>query len=376
MNPQYFYLRPQDAWFFRDGRPYNHGESNQADVRSVFPPPARTVTGALRAALASANGWDGKVRGWPQAVTDSFGNGANNLGRLQFTGPFLVLDGEPLWPVPRHLLGRSHAGVWKPLALLRPDDSETETDRGRCRLPRAVLSSDDKPDGLKLAENAWIAAAGLTDLLAGKLPKPETVHRPDMLWRFESRVGLQRDASSLNVGEGDLYSPGYVRLGRNVALGVGLAGVPADLKGLPSLFPLGGESRLAQAEPWSGDPLPAAPPANSFKAANGGTICFTVLLLTPGHFEDPAPLLAPGAKTVSACVGKPHSIGGWDSLKNEPLPLEPFHPAGSVWFCEAPAAEFPNVLARHHGQWLGDYTAHGFGQIVIGLWPLNQTSQP
>jgi CRISPR-associated protein Cmr3 len=375
MNPQYFALTPQDAWFFRDGRPYNHGESNQANMESVFPPPARTLTGAVRAALARANGWEGKLRGWPQAVTEAFGNGPNHLGRLQFTGPFLLLNGEPLWPVPRHLMGRSQGGVWKPLALLRPDDVETETDQGRRRLPRVVLPPGEMPGGHKLAEAAWITAAGLTDLLAGRLPPAESVHRPDILWQFESRVGLQRDASTLNVGEGDLYSPTYVRLCRKVALGVGLAGVPPDLNGLPPLFPLGGESRLAQAEPWSGDPLPAAPPAKSFEAASGGSIRFAVVLLTPGRFEDPAPLLASGAKTVSACVGKPQFIGGWDSLRNEPLPLEQFHPAGSVWCCEAPAAEFPNILARH-GQWLGDYTAHGFGQIVIGLWPSNQTAQP
>jgi len=375
MNPQYLALAPQDTWFFRDGRPYNHGESNQADVESLFPPPARTLTGAVRAALARANGWDGKLRGWSQAVTEAFGNGPNHLGRLQFTGPFILLNGEPLWPVPRHLLGRSQGGVWKPLALLRPDDRETETDRGRCRLPHVVLPRDEKPDGLKLAETTWITAAGLTELLAGKPPKTEMLHRPDTMWRFESRVGLQRDASTLNVGERDLYSPTCVRLCRIVALGVGLAGVPDNLKSLPPLFPLGGESRLAQAEPWSGNPLPAAPPAKSFEATCGGFFRFAVVLLTPGRFEDPAPLLVPGAKTVSACVGKPQFIGGWDSLNNEPLPLEPFRPAGSVWFCEAPAAEFPNILARH-GQWLGDHTPHGFGQIVIGLWPSNQTSQP
>jgi len=373
MNPQYFSITPQDAWFFRDGRPYNHRESNQAAVESVFPPPARTLTGALRAALARTNGWDGKLHGWPKDAANCFGNGPNDLGQLQFTGPFLIRENETgateaLWPVPRHLLGRSHAGHWRPLAFLQPDEKETETDIGRCRLPRLLLPAGQRPDGLKPAGTAWITAAGLTCILGGKAPGAEMLHRPDTLWQFESRVGLQRDAATLNVGEGDLYSPTYVRLCRKVALGVGLEGVPNNMNGLPSLFPLGGESRLAQAESWHGNPVPNCPPANTFKPDSNGFVRFIVVLLTHGCFKNPAPFLSSGAKIISACVDKPQLIGGWDSLKNEPLALEPFHPAGSVWFCEAPAAELPNILAQN-GQWLGDYHTHGFGQIVIGLWP-------
>jgi len=44
MSTQYSSITPQDACFFRDGRPYNYAESNQADVESVFPPSARTLT--------------------------------------------------------------------------------------------------------------------------------------------------------------------------------------------------------------------------------------------------------------------------------------------------------------------------------------------
>jgi CRISPR-associated protein Cmr3 len=379
MNTQYFSITPQDAWFFRDGRPYNHRESNQFGVQSVFPPPARTLTGGLRAALARANGWDGKPGGWPSNITNCLGDGPNNLGKLQFTGPFLIREkegsgSEALWPIPRHLLGCTHEGHWKPSAFLQPDEKETETDNGRCRLPRVLLPAGQRPDGLKPAGTAWITTPGLTTILAGKNPQAEMIHQQHTLWKFESRVGLQRDAATLNVGEGDLYSPIYVRLCRKVGLGVGLEGLPNNMNGLPSIFPFGGESRLAQAESWHGNPLPNCPPNNAFIPDGNGVVRFIVVLLTHGRFRDPAPLLSSGAKIISACVDKPQLIGGWDSLKNEPLPLEPFHPAGSVWFCEAPAAELPNILAQH-GKWLGEYSAHGFGQIAIGLWPSNQTLQ-
>jgi CRISPR-associated protein Cmr3 len=385
-----FALTPQDAWFFRDGRPYNHGESNQADVESVFPPPARTITGALRAALARANGWDGKRGTWPQEVTTAFGDGPNNLGQLQFIGPFLIKDNQPLWPLPRHLLGKAESGKctsatlgvddvsgrnlvgkaesrkWAPKTFLRPTEQPTETDQGSLRLPEIPHSVTDR-DGLKPAESAWITRAGLEAILKGGLPAADTLAKPSELWRLEARIGLRRDPATLTVGEGDLYSPVYVRLCKGVSLGVGFSGLPFGMSSLPKLFPLGGESRLAQCEPWPGNPLPSAPEANAFPADARGQVRFIILLLTPGRLDPDKPPLD-GAELVSACVGKPLFFGGWDSLKHEPLPLEPFLPAGSVWFCQAAAERLPEIL-RHHGRWLGRHTAHGFGQIAIGLWP-------
>jgi CRISPR-associated protein Cmr3 len=368
MTPRFFSLTAQDAWFFRDGRPYNHKESNQADVESAFPPPARTLTGALRAALARANGWNGRHRGWPAKVTDAFGSGPNHLGNLQFSGPFLIQNGQSVWPVPRHLLGFSTSGTWKPAAFLRPAAIKTMTDQGPLQLPEIALGQDKERNGLKPAETSWVTSICLEKILAGELPLADGIHAPKSLWRGEPRVGLARDPLKLCVGEDSLYSPSYIRLCSSVALGIGLAGVPNQMNSLPPLFPFGGESRLAQCEPWKGDPLPKAPEAGTFKPNVGGRVEFVVILLTPGRFPNPTSFFS-DARLISACVGKPVPIGGWDSLNNEPLPLEPFHPAGSVWFCDAPADAFHNRICVQHGRWIGGYTAHGFGQIVIGHWP-------
>lgn len=374
----YFALTPQDAWFFRDGRPYNHGESNQADVESLFPPPVRTLTGAVRAALARANGWDGKLRGWPQAVTAAFGDGPNNLGKLRFTAPFLIRrpdanQGEALWPLPLHLLGKAEPGKWTPKTFLQPADESSETDQSTLRLLEFPLPAEERDD-LKPAGSSWITLAGLNNILAGRLPPADTILKPRDLWRTESRVGLKRDQATLTIGEGDLYSPAYVRLCNGVSLGIGFSGLPADMHSLPGLFPLGGESRLAQCEAWPGVPLPSVPDAAAFRPRANGMIQFILLLLTPGRLDATCPPLE-GVELVSACIGKPLFLGGWDSLKREPLPLEPFLPAGSVWFCQVPATQLPEILARHGG-WLGGHSAHSFGQIAIGRWPQTSGSNP
>ena len=356
-----FALTPLDAWFFRDGRPYNEKEANQSDVASLFPPPARTLSGALRAALAEANG------GWNGETNRLFGKDSHDLGVLQFTCPFLIKKSEKdkediaLWPLPRHVLGRVDGGKWTPQAFLRPADSTTATDAGNINLPVIAVAHGTKRDGLKPAENAWISTAGLADLLSGEIPSSETIALAKEFWRHEPRVGLHRDEEKRTTGEGALYSPAYVRLCKDVSLGIGIAGLPPAMHPPESILPLGGESRLAHCEEWTGAPLPAAPVLTS----SDGLIAFTVTLLTPGCFKEP-PL--PGATIVSACVGKPLSIGGWDSLQRAPLPLEPFAPAGSVWFCTAPAADFAALHALH-GTHLGRHAAHGFGHIIIGHWP-------
>jgi CRISPR-associated protein Cmr3 len=373
-KPTYYALTPQDAWFFRDGRPYNKQESNQADAVSQFPPSPRTITGAFRAALARANGWK-KGPTWDCRLNPVLGNGPDELGALQGIGPFLVKKDQLLFPAPLHLMGKMEEKTWKPQALLRPGKKETLTDLGKVRLPEVALKNP--PDGLKPGEKRWINAAGYNHILAGNLPEATDLTASDCLRKLERRVGLQRNASTLQTEEGALYSPGFVRLCKDVALGFGVAldpmKVPAGFHAdMPALFPLGGESRTTLCEPLEKvECLPLPPDLTP----DGDLVHFIVVALTPVPAQEEANITAilgiAGVEPVSACVGKPVFFGGWDSVKREPLPLEPFHPAGSVWFCKAPASALSSIRALH-GKWIGErrLTAHGFGQMLIGRWPM------
>jgi CRISPR-associated protein Cmr3 len=385
MNMRYYKLTPQDAWFFRDGRPYNQGEGNQADAVSQFPPSPRTLTGAFRAAVAHANGWNGRGA-WDNGLNAALGDGIDDLAALQFRGPFIIRENTPLWPVPLHLLGSNITadakGKWTPAAFLRPAATASRTDIGSVRLPEIALpASAPRPDDLKPAEGRWAASAALAKILAGDtaaLPSAAGIFSARDLWRVEQRVGLKRNKQTLQTEPGALYSPAFIRLAKGVALGVGIGGVPQNLSSAtpPALFPFGGEGRLAICEDapdfTANAPFPPAPTPETFSRDAGGNVEFAVVALTP--LATPADIAAllgnAAAEVISACVGKPVKIGGWDSLKNAPLPLEPFHPAGSVWFCRANAGAFPGIRATH-GAWLGErrHTAHGLGQILIARWP-------
>ncbi|MGJ3241630.1 MAG: type III-B CRISPR module-associated Cmr3 family protein [Opitutales bacterium] len=374
-----FELTPTDAWFFRDGSAYTHrpkkseGESSdssddQSGVVSQFPPSAASVIGAVRAASALAMGWNGRDN-WSGEIVAVLGDGPDDLGPLQFTGPFVARCGQPLFPLPLHVLGVTKENeTFEPRELLRPQTGPGyPTDLGQVRLPVRAPRADNNPgEKLKTAENAFVTKDGLETILKGEMPSTGYVFLPKNLWSLESRVGLVRDRETHTVADEALYSPSFVRLHRGVSLVATVSGLPGDLR-LTDQIPFGGESRSALIEEWD-DPiaLPASPPTPGKHQ--------TVILLTPlpcptsggESFSAPGPGdELPGCRgvtVVSACVGKPVHYGGWDSRTNVPLPLRPHLPAGSVFFCEC--ADYATLPER-----LGDRTAHGLGQYLTGPWP-------
>lgn len=373
---------PVDAWFFRDGRPYYQGEAGQTDVRSIFPPSALTVIGAVRAALARGQGWNGRGS-WNADLQRDLGNGTGDLGSLRFHGPFLMHKERYLFPVPLHLRGHwdndadSQKKKWSHATFLAPSETEMESDLGSVKFP--VPQSQIQPDRqLKEPTGLWVTTEGYNSILRGDDPDADAFVRSDDLWRIEPRVGLERDHEKHAAKEGMLYSPAYVRLRRDVKLVVTVEGIQDDWK-LPDLIPFGGESRLAHCEVNPGSlPLPDVPVDQIRKSET-----FTVSLLSPlllptnesGRHSHPEPGNAldglGSSRIVSACVGKPIRIGGWNSVHREPEPLLSYLPAGSTWFCEIARPDALDSLLKMHGKTIGDRRPHGLGQIAIGAWPTN-----
>ena len=426
-DPRLLLLSPIDAWFFRDGRPYNQGETNQTDVVSLFPPPATTLVGAIRAGLAREQDWDG-ASNWAtqpelkRVLGDGF-DGDDALGALTFRGPWLVRltktelsdkrTSEFLFPMPLHVLGKvgpkmsdenarddlessdDDALLWQPHCLLTPADSKNASlcDLGEVRLPvtSAVRSStfEDNKHGLKDPSSLWVTQAGLELILNGKLPAASHVVAAKELWKHEVRVGLKRDAATRTTKEGALYSPRFVRLKPGVSLGMTVDGLPNETWQIPELLPLGGEGRLADCRNDQQLQFPdfLKAPSNGQRSSNQ-PLKIAVVLLTPllprdgdtdsekerGLVAIPLPgkdknfFDIPDTTVVSACVGKPLTLGGWDGTKREPLPLRPVLPAGSVWFIEVTEAGLTAFIDQAK-KGFGMKTRYGFGQVALGEWP-------
>jgi len=378
-------MEPVDTLFFRDGTPFSAGSASQEDVGGLFPPHPASVAGALRAALARLNGWTGNGR-WPQQLNETLGDGPNDLGKISLTGPFLLRDGQPLFPAPLHLLGSREAGVWRPRTMLRPG-SPVACDLGEVlRLPE--MPPDDggvEVAELKAGDGWWLTRPGLEAVLRGQIPGPAEVVPSTRsvtnaqgeildrgLWREERRIGLERDRSTRTAQEGMLYSTRHVRLLPGVALGVRVSGLP-EAWTLPfgQMIALGGESRLAECREWHDDSTIDMP-----LAAIEASRRMVVVALSPLDLEDAVylgrqPLIALGnARVISACLSRPQRIGGWESLTRRPLPLRSVLPAGSVLFCELPEPERLRAAVATSGELprIGERQRCGFGMVALGIW--------
>jgi CRISPR-associated protein Cmr3 len=364
-------LHPLDTFFFRDGRPYNQDDPGQVEAASLFPPHPPTVVGAVRAAVARAMGWPGAA--WDTAA---LGDGVNwqagdeSLGRLRFSGPYILRNDEPIFPAPLNLVARKDEGSADLITYLAPSGKPLDTDIGAVCLPAPIKTGR----GFKPLEGHWLDAKAMTLALSGAELTPDQMLPGSRLSQAELRIGIQRDMARRTTAERALYAAGHVRPARDVTLAVEVEALPGVALG-GSMAPVGGEGRSAWIEQREDEiQLPRAPDLAPDK---DGALRYTVVLVTPADLDDkwpgPGEYLAgptgealPG-KIVSACTSRAVMAGGWDGAARRPLPLRPLIPAGTIWFLEAMAEE-AEAVRSWHGRAIGRSTGWGFGRVLIGCW--------
>ncbi len=364
---------PLDVVFFRGTEPMNAGEAGV--ITSRFPPSPEVVQGFVRTALLMTMGISlqeygravaGKGTG-SAAVQEAIEllGGIDNLGELDLYGPYLIRQqGEVVerwYPAPLDLRQKGNGG-WHRGEL----DGVVECDMGAIPfLPKLEEGERGVEGGM------WIADDGLTAYLRGEAVAADRLVTADRLFGQEQRVGIERDAQAGTAREGMLYSPVFVRLDDRagpLGIGVRVEGVDRSLQeSCAGLHRLGGEGRLAAVEIHAAPPMLARP-----DGAEG-----RLVLLTPARWGGRwIPLGFQGDGTgwrgslegialtvVTAAVGKPWHIGGWDLAHGRPKPAEACAPAGSVYFLGATEGI---DLGPLHNRKLGGRRQAGFGHVVVG----------
>lgn len=357
------HINAVDTLMFRDGRPFNQADAGASEASSVFPPYPPTVAGAVRAALWQQLG--GTKDAW-EKNKDKLGDGTNwqagkaVLGPLKFGAPIVVrkekLEGHPekynktsYFPVPLHIV----EGVGERLTRLLPGPERDCDLGGKITLP---VAKNEKLMGIKTIEDRWVNFDGMEKILNGDVPAEDDFIKRTDLWRAEPRVGIGINRKSRTTTDGQLYMASHVRMADNVSLYVQLQGWDGDFD--KALRPLAGEHRMAQIEAGKLVGLP-----ERTENIEDGRYCVIALSPVVAGKKGAIDGLAE-TDIVSACLGKPVSIGGWNSQagKPGPIPLRQCYPAGSVWFMRGETPP-PSI---------GQATEWGFGQILIGTWQERQ----
>lgn len=409
MSDELWRFEALDRLFFRDGRPFNAGES--AWLESQFPPTGQTLQGAVRAAVLEGLEADFEKfrhgqpcvsdgRGGLRSLKDDLGD-PGSLGKLDLTGPFVLKDGQLMFPAPLDLV-ETKAGGYELLCL--DEANPVDCDLDKVCLPRARVPGVKTQDGKYLTATAMAGylagnvegvrtpsslsdtAAGLWLLFADRFDQPALADR-------EPKIGLEREDATRTAKESMLYSISFVRPRHDVSLGLMVAGLdPENTLAGQRLQALGGEGKLAGIKIVKDRPTvwPNMPALN----IQNGWLRFKLVCTTPVLFADDGRRWLPegfdkaqsgdaiawcgslsgnggirirDVTIISACVGKPQKVGGWNLAANAPRSLTGYIPAGSVYFCRAPEGEITNIQHMHR-QKIGLKTEYGFGHVLIGAW--------
>ena len=386
-TPLICHFEPLDTWFFRESRP--HGSVGSSELGSVFPPPVRTLLGALRTLIGDAwherhaSNWRDFAHNRELQALIGYGD---DLGSLRASGPFLTLDGHRLYPAPANLMAKEADGV-RHYFLLDLGNPVT-CDLGSVHLPSfpAKVQGLAELVGSQPAQNCWLTESGMHKVLSGQAPAGHEVIAQKQLLHEEPRLGIGRDNNRRSVQEGLLYQTRHIRLAPGVGVELHLHGL-ADASLLPrqTTLRLGGEGRQAALV------VPAQAPAAALPAPPALASTFVLYNLTPVACPPGLPAGIPAGfvrtthggadvwegqlgqtklRILAVACTRPLREGGWDLASHQARPVQTLLAPGSVLYVQSlsPSAPTPSDLAT-----LAD--ASGRGLYIAGQLPVSTTFQ-
>lgn len=384
-------FEPMDTWFFRESRP--QGSMGSSELGSVFPPPVRTLLGALRTAMGDAwhvkHGTSWRDFEGNSALRTLIGYG-DELGSLRVQGPWLQMGKERLYPAPNNLMRK------KEVYFLMGLGNAVHCDLGTVRLPQlpdSVKGLGKDLAGAKPAEGAWLTQKGWAAILEGRSPDAKDVRHSVELFKQEPRLGIGRDNARGAVQEGLLYQTRHLRMVDGLQVGVRLQGVADSFRELDMpksfLVHLGGEGRQAMLSLQTSAPAPASLKAPHILKGDGWQP--TAVLYSgspspcaqgqpagiPAGFERKKGAAPDGAdvwegqigdvrlRIFAAITGRAVREGGWDLARHQARAVQSFTPAGGALY----VTPLEGDLRHLHDQPQGSQAQWGRSHYWVGNVP-------
>ncbi len=351
-----------DTLFFKDGKPFSMGEETWAD--GIFPPAPSVVHGALRSAYMSQIN---------QSVTLANEPGDQSK-KLSIENYCLSINNFLHYPLPLDLvLKKRRTRIDK---IKEQNDNqyyvhllklkENKFFSSHSKIP-FLLTHDEEVERI---EGGYIEKTELESYLACE-NESFSAKKIGQIVTEEPKVGIGRNDLTSSAQESKLYRVGMKRL-NGIDLAVKIAGIDKfETKGL---LKLGGEAKAARY--LQVDFKEVDQPEKIKKR-------FKLYLATPALLKkgwipewlDELTLKGIYPNTniqvqmISAAIGKPIAIGGFDMKKKKPKPMLQSVPAGSVYYFEI-VGDYPeSELIQIKPIKLCEYTERmneGFGITFIG----------
>lgn len=386
MNGRTFYLNitPVDVLFFRGNELFGPGQH----AESLMPPWPSVFAGALRTQFMSNSSLD--------YTTDEHKKSLKRLIRITFVG--LLYKNQIYVPIPSDLVVfKENAGNLSLKKMQLQDSSKIIGLTSFPPLPKLPTLQDvSKP-----STNYWISLNGLTCYLNGGTPQIGELIDISLLWTYQPKLGIALDSSKRSAKEQMIYTSTQICLRDGVSFLIGVY-VPEDSPYQVhdnSIIKLGGDGRPAVVRNYDGN-SPVNAISNKIAEAIEKNKCIKLIFSTPGLSDRgwlPPSINRDGDKyianlcgvemrLVSACVGRPKVVSGFDLAKTPPIPKPAMRaiPTGSVYWFEIEngkeniqklcnTLQTEGIWHVHRGQLLEDSLygprwAEGFNNVFIGIW--------
>lgn len=382
-------LEPLDCLFFRGSLSFDAGETRF--LESLFPPSPITMQGIIRSAvllkycdhleLFGKNKCNDCDKRTACNIPEIIGSPKNdNYGQLDIWGPFLIKNNIRYYPVPLDLMQEKTNE--KRIFALKPSDKSFISDLSNgglnVRFPAKPKNTDFKSyDNVK----RWINENKFKAYLHNNIDfKSKEIFEDSHFFKTEPKVGIEREYDTHRVKQGMLYSINQLRFEDDVKIGLYVDGIPDNLSLNNSPLRVGGEGRVCRIEIRN---IISNERFNNtgFKNLNGKKI--KLILNQPARFENKwlpngfkesnedgfkywtGDIEGVKLRLISACIGKPLKLGGWDMVKKIVKPLKSYVPASSVYYFEYIDGDLTKLYEKGK---IGDNNQIGFGQYCIGSW--------
>jgi CRISPR-associated protein Cmr3 len=346
-----------DTLFFRDGKPFTMGEDTWAN--GVFPPSPSVIYGALRSAyfsnhideLGKANEVDDPTKG------------------LKIKGLHFLIGNDIYFSLPLDCV-KEKEDKDKPVKV---STLSMRKDKSLNNCPTTYILSNKNDKKIEHVADGLVRKSMFEKYLILQLPEKFSIQKIGDYLISESKIGIMRSAETHTSEEGKLYRTDMRRLSNKnnekLSIIVDFEGMDLPDRGL---LKFGGEGKAVSYEQFK---------AVDFSIANFNLNenKFKLYLSTPAIFEkgwlpkwiDEKTLTGTykglKLKLLTASIGKPVHIGGFDIKEIQPKPMRKSVPAGSVYYFEIIEGNIQKAVEIFNQSAISEfYQEQGFGIVYVG----------